>query len=123
MNVYIARNNMQVQFARFRQNISFIQVFFSNRVGPNSKPCYTCYTCPASRSSRIAGRRETGSESLCKTPYVLNVWCNLAVVHDTASAGNAFQIFTIQCNIAQCCSTVFTFCDATDSKQYRPQNA
>ena len=29
MNVYIARNNMQVQFIRFRKkNIAFIQVFF-----------------------------------------------------------------------------------------------
>ena len=29
----------------------------------------------------------------------------------------------IQCNIAQCCVHVYLIFEATDSKQYRPQNA
>ena len=62
MNVYIGRNNMQVQFVRFRQKISPLFTFsVSNRV--------------------------------------------------------------IQCNIAQCCVHVYLIFEATDSKQYRPQNA
>ena len=36
--------------------------------------CYTCYTCPASMSRHVAGRRDTGSESMAyvRPPYVLN---------------------------------------------------
>ena len=62
MNVYIGRNNMQVQFVRFRKKISPLFTFsVSNRV--------------------------------------------------------------IQCNIAQCYVHVYLIFEATDSKQYRPQNA
>ena len=32
-------------------------------------------TCPASRSRQVAGRRNTGSESIWRPPSLLNQWC------------------------------------------------